>query len=82
MVSHKQGNPSERINLAVDTQRGFGETGIAPVHVKRFVLSLLRARNNVSQNYLNVMTPISGVSLCFNEPPETGSFFCLFWGSL
>ena len=86
MVSHKQGNPSECINLAEDTQRGFRQSGKTPDQIKRFVLALLRASNNVSQNYQNTMTVLHRC-FCDSEAVAihtcvTQSFFCLFWGSL
>ena len=49
MVSHKKGNPSESVNLAGDTQRGFGETGKPPVFISRYFIARLRAVINVPQ---------------------------------
>lgn len=83
MVSQKKGNPSESVNLAGDTQRGFGETGKNPVLISHFI-ARQRTVINVSQNYENTMSAFFG-----SRSDTTGAyanqkmraFFCLFWGS-
>lgn len=90
MGSQKNGNPSESVNLAGDTQRGLGETGNTPVFISLRFVALFRAVNNVSQNLKNTMGVFfrlkkGGHLLAGGFPFLTEKmrlFFCLFWGSL
>jgi hypothetical protein len=85
MDSHTKGNPSERINLAGDTQRGFGESGRTPDWIKRFFVALWRASINVPQNCKNTMTTFLWSRRAITSGYATTkkwSCSCFFWGSL
>jgi hypothetical protein len=86
MVSHIKGNPSERIILAEDVQRGFNESGKTPDDwIKRFVIARLRASINVPQNCKNTITTFLWSRRAITSGYATTKKWSrsrFFWGSL